>query len=151
VSEQELDPGWCGVAAPVFGPGDLLAALELRLPETTHTAPDARALLTVAAAGLSRELSARSQNQHHRRRRSPLAERCKAALRQGRPSPPRALTLGCLRWPAYVAFGLGFGMINAPITTRRIGDADSASRSLGDYPHRSLTKFRRIVLVRDVS
>ncbi|MDT0352550.1 IclR family transcriptional regulator [Pseudonocardia charpentierae] len=57
--DRELDEGWCGIAAPVFGPGGtVVAAIELRLRDVAEDGPAVRAPLGVAAACLSRELTA---------------------------------------------------------------------------------------------
>jgi DNA-binding IclR family transcriptional regulator len=58
-SDSELRPGVCALATPVFGPGgEIRAALEARVPDMRTGVDAVRPLLTVAARGLSRELSA---------------------------------------------------------------------------------------------
>jgi DNA-binding IclR family transcriptional regulator len=59
VSRWELIPGASEVAAPVFGSGGLaVAALELTIPDLRTDLHMATCVLTVAARGLSRELTA---------------------------------------------------------------------------------------------
>jgi len=59
VCDRELDEDWCGVAAPVFGPGGaVVAAIELRVRDLATDVPAVRAPLAVAAACLSRDLTA---------------------------------------------------------------------------------------------
>lgn len=58
VSREELEPGVAAVAVPVFGAGGIVAAaLELAVPNLRTDLPMARSVLTVAARGLSRELT----------------------------------------------------------------------------------------------
>jgi DNA-binding IclR family transcriptional regulator len=57
--DRELDEEWCGIAAPVFGPGGaVLAAVELRVGD--EDVSTSRSLLTLAAACLTRELAAQT-------------------------------------------------------------------------------------------
>jgi DNA-binding IclR family transcriptional regulator len=59
---SELDRNWCGVAAPVFGPGgEVLAAIELRVSDVHRDVPAVQPLLLVATGSLSRELTRSSQ------------------------------------------------------------------------------------------
>jgi DNA-binding IclR family transcriptional regulator len=58
VTRFELEAGACGVAMPVFGPGgDVVAAIELTVPDLGATLAPVLAALTIAARSLSRELA----------------------------------------------------------------------------------------------
>jgi DNA-binding IclR family transcriptional regulator len=58
VTRWELEPGVCGVAMPVFGPGgDIVAALELSVRELGRKLHPLVGALSIAARSLSRELS----------------------------------------------------------------------------------------------
>jgi DNA-binding IclR family transcriptional regulator len=66
----ELVGGDCAIAAPVFGPGGaVVAAVELQVEDLRRELAMCRALLTVAARGLSRELAlhAHDDGRPHRR------------------------------------------------------------------------------------
>jgi len=57
-SDRELDDRWCGIAAPVIGPGGTaVAAIELRVDSTREDLPRLRGPLAVATACLSRHLT----------------------------------------------------------------------------------------------
>jgi DNA-binding IclR family transcriptional regulator len=57
----ELEATTCGVAVPVFGPGgELVAAIELTVPDLGRELQPVMAALTIAARSLSRELGAGS-------------------------------------------------------------------------------------------
>jgi DNA-binding IclR family transcriptional regulator len=54
----ELEPGVCGVAMPVFGPGgEVIAAIELAVPDLGHQLQPVLAALAIASRSLSRELA----------------------------------------------------------------------------------------------
>ena len=58
VTRFELEATTCGVAVPVFGPGgEVLAAIELTVPDLGRELQPVMASLTIAARSLSRELS----------------------------------------------------------------------------------------------
>ena len=58
VTRFELEATTCGVAVPVFGPGgELVAALELTVPDLGRELQPVMAALSIAARSLSRELS----------------------------------------------------------------------------------------------
>jgi DNA-binding IclR family transcriptional regulator len=58
VTRFELEASTCGVAVPVFGPGgELMAAIELTVPDLGRELQPVMASLTIAARSLSRELS----------------------------------------------------------------------------------------------
>jgi DNA-binding IclR family transcriptional regulator len=58
VTRFELEAGACGVAMPVFGPGgEVVAAIELTVPDLGATLQPVAAALTIAARSLSRELA----------------------------------------------------------------------------------------------
>jgi len=58
VTRWELEPGTCGAAMPVFGPGgDAVAAIELTVPGCGRDLQPALAALAVASRSLSRELT----------------------------------------------------------------------------------------------
>ena len=58
VSRFELEAAACGVAMPVFGPGgDVVAAVELTVPDLGIGLQPALAGLTIVARSLSRELA----------------------------------------------------------------------------------------------
>jgi DNA-binding IclR family transcriptional regulator len=57
VASRELAPNECGIAAPVFGAGGVLAALELKVADLGIATERHRPALLVAARGLSRELA----------------------------------------------------------------------------------------------
>ena len=58
VTRWELEPGVCGVAMPVFGPGgDIAAAIELSVRDLGQKLQPIVAALSIAARSLSRELS----------------------------------------------------------------------------------------------
>jgi DNA-binding IclR family transcriptional regulator len=64
--DRELNDGWSGVAAPVFGPGGaVLAAIELRVHDLARELPILRAPLAVAAACVSRDLAAQKPADVH--------------------------------------------------------------------------------------
>jgi len=57
VTRFELEPTTCGVAVPVFGPGgDVVAAIELTVPDVGKELPPVMAALSIAARSLSREM-----------------------------------------------------------------------------------------------
>ncbi len=59
VTSFEFEAGACGVAVPVFGTGgELVAAIELTVPDLGRELQSALAALTIAARSLSRELAA---------------------------------------------------------------------------------------------
>jgi DNA-binding IclR family transcriptional regulator len=61
VTRFELEATACGVAVPVFGPGgDLVAAIELTVPDLGRELQPVMAALSIAARSLSRELGAGS-------------------------------------------------------------------------------------------
>jgi DNA-binding IclR family transcriptional regulator len=58
VTRFELEATTCGVAVPVFGPGgDLVAAIELTVPDLSRELRPVLAALSIAARSLSRELA----------------------------------------------------------------------------------------------
>lgn len=58
VTRWELEPGVCGVAMPVFGPGgDVVAAIELSVADLGRELQSVVAALSVAVRSLSRELA----------------------------------------------------------------------------------------------
>ncbi len=58
VTRFELEPGVCGVAMPVFGPGgEVVAAIEVAVAELGKDLPPIMAALSIAARSLSRELA----------------------------------------------------------------------------------------------
>jgi DNA-binding IclR family transcriptional regulator len=58
VTRFELEATTCGVAVPVFGPGgDVVAAIEVTVPDLGRELQPVMASLTIAARSLSRELS----------------------------------------------------------------------------------------------
>ena len=57
VSCRELDDTSSAIAAPAFGAGDVVAAIEVRIRDVAEDLPSVRAPLMVAAAWLSRELT----------------------------------------------------------------------------------------------
>jgi DNA-binding IclR family transcriptional regulator len=65
VSRWEYKPGVSEVAVPVFGSGGIaVAALELTVPNLRTDLPMASSVLTIAARGLSRELTASDHAGH---------------------------------------------------------------------------------------
>ncbi len=59
ITRFELEPAACGVAVPVFGPGgDVVAAIELTVPDLGRELQSVMAALSIAARSLSRELAA---------------------------------------------------------------------------------------------
>ena len=57
VTRWELEPGVCGVAMPVFGPGgEVVAAIELAVGDLNQLQP-VMAALAIASRSLSRELA----------------------------------------------------------------------------------------------
>ena len=88
---RELDEEWCGVAAPVFGPGGtVLAAIEMRVSDFARDLAAVRAPLTVVAACLSRDLATHQEADFRRaswlaRRRNLLPGRTRSAAREHRP------------------------------------------------------------------
>ena len=62
VTRFELEPGACGVAMPVFGPGgEAVAAIELTVRDLGAALQPVLAALTIAARSLSRELAGHSR------------------------------------------------------------------------------------------
>ncbi len=62
VTRFELEPGACGVAMPVFGPGgEVVAAIELTVRDLGAALQPVLAALTIAARSLSRELAGQSR------------------------------------------------------------------------------------------
>lgn len=58
VTRFEHEAGVCGVAMPVFGPGgEVVAAIELAVPDLGHGLPPTMAALSIASRSLSRELA----------------------------------------------------------------------------------------------
>src|SRR4051794_15998293 len=58
VTRFELEATTCGIAVPVFGPGgELVAAIELTVPDLGREVQPVIASLSIAARSLSRELS----------------------------------------------------------------------------------------------
>ena len=58
VTRFELEATTCGVAVPVFGPGgEMVAAIELTVPDLGRELQPVMAALSIAARSLSRELS----------------------------------------------------------------------------------------------
>ncbi len=58
VTRWELEQGVCGVAMPVFGPGgEVIAAIELAVPDLGHQLQPVLAALAIASRSLSRELA----------------------------------------------------------------------------------------------
>jgi DNA-binding IclR family transcriptional regulator len=58
VTRFELEASTCGVAVPVFGPGgEVVAAIEVTVPDLGREMQPVMASLTIAARSLSRELS----------------------------------------------------------------------------------------------
>jgi DNA-binding IclR family transcriptional regulator len=58
VTRWELEDGVCGIAMPVFGPGgEVIAAIELVVPDLGADNQQAMAALQIASRGLSRELA----------------------------------------------------------------------------------------------
>jgi DNA-binding IclR family transcriptional regulator len=64
VCHGELARGDCSLAAPVFGPGGLVAALEVRLHDLSGDVQACRPAVIVAARALSRELSLMDGHDH---------------------------------------------------------------------------------------
>jgi DNA-binding IclR family transcriptional regulator len=63
VTRWEFEPGTCGVAMPVFGPGgEAVAAIELTVAGVGPDLHAALAALAVASRSLSRELAARQSD-----------------------------------------------------------------------------------------
>jgi DNA-binding IclR family transcriptional regulator len=63
VTRFELEASTCGVAVPVFGPGgELVAAIELTVPDLGRELQPVMASLHIAARSLSRELSGGAGN-----------------------------------------------------------------------------------------
>ena len=62
ITRGELEPGICGVAMPVFGPGgDVVAAIELAVRDLREELQPVMAALAIATRSLSRELAGESR------------------------------------------------------------------------------------------